>query len=980
MEQLKQLDKIKNLSAYEMIKGEYLSDLDSDGYILRHKKTGARVVLLSNEDNNKVFYIGFRTPPTDSTGVAHIIEHSVLCGSEKYPVKDPFIELAKGSLNTFLNAMTYPDKTVYPVASCNDQDFSNLVDVYLDAVFHPNIYHEEKIFKQEGWHYELESAESDLIINGVVYNEMKGAFSSPDDVVAREIFNNLFPDTSYGVESGGDPKVIPELTYENFLDFHSRYYHHSNSYIYLYGDLDMAEKLEYLDKEYLSKYDMLEIDSAVKKQKPFESTKYVSSSYPIAENESEKEHTYLVYSIAMDNNLDRDAYIAFEAIDYAICSAPGAPLKKALIDAGIGKDVYSEYDSGIMQPYFTITAKDTDIEKQEEFVNIVEKVLYEQANGGLDHVSVRASLNVSEFKYREADFGSYPRGLIVGLNAMDSWLYDDMQPFMHILANDTFAGLKDKIEDGYFEKLISDRLINNPHKIVLSVLPEKGLTTKTDNELAQKLKEYKESLSADEINKLVEETAELAKYQEAGDSEEALRCIPLLKREDLKKEAATFVNEEIIIGDTKALYHDIFTNGIAYIRFIFDMKNIPANYWVYLGALKSFMGLMDTENFSYMDLFNEMNLKTGGIAPATNTYIDDESRTDCTMTFEIKAKTLLDGIGDVVKLVREMAVGTDYSDKNRLLELVEETKSHIQSGMISAGHQLAVAEAAATISPIDATLNEMSGVPYLRLLEKISDDFDEEAPIVISKLNELTEMIFRPENLFIDYAGPKEGLSLLEEYLPELKKSLKTQPLTKNGGMVEPNFKKIGYTSASQVQYVARVGNYCEKGYEYNGALKALRVMMGYDYLWTNVRVRGGAYGCMCMFGQTGKSYFVSYRDPNLDRTVDVYENAAEYVRSFDADERTMTQYIIGAIADLDVPMTPSKKALYSLSAYMCNRKYESIQKERDELLNVTPEEIRKLADYIDAFMETGAYCVVGGEEKISESADTFDVIEPLFS
>lgn len=426
--------KIEEMTSYRLVEKKKIEDLNSMSYLLEHKKSGARIALLSNDDENKVFYIGFRTPPEDSTGVAHILEHSVLEGSRDFPVKDPFIELAKGSLNTFLNAMTYPDKTVYPVASCNDKDFQNLMHVYLDAVFYPNIYKEPKIFEQEGWHYEMESPEDELSINGVVYNEMKGAFSSPDDVLEREITNILFPDTPYSNESGGDPEAIPDLTYEQFLDFHRKYYHPSNSYIYLYGNMDMAEKLEYLDEAYLSHFDRITVDSEIGVQAPFEACAEAGKFYPITESEPEEDNTYLTYNIVVGDSLDRERYIAFQILDYALCSAPGAPLKQALLDKGIGKDIYSYYESGIRQSYFTIVAKNANLDRKAEFVECIEENLRSLSQKGIDKKALRAGLNFYEFRYREADFGSYPAGLMYGLQVLDSWLYDDAKPFIHIEA------------------------------------------------------------------------------------------------------------------------------------------------------------------------------------------------------------------------------------------------------------------------------------------------------------------------------------------------------------------------------------------------------------------------------------------------------------------------------------------------------------------------------------------------------------------
>lgn len=430
---------LKKPDAYELIEERRVEDLNSDGYLLRHRKSGARILLLSNDDNNKVFSVGFRTPPPDSTGVPHILEHSVLCGSKKYPVKDPFVELVKGSLNTFLNAMTYPDKTVYPVASCNDKDFKNLMNVYMDAVFYPNIYVHEEIFRQEGWHYELESPEDDLTINGVVYNEMKGAYSSPEDVLDREIYSSLYPDTAYALESGGDPDVIPSLTYEGFLDFHRKYYHPANSYIYLYGDMDMEERLIWLDEEYLSKFERIEIDSKVELQKPFEKTREIRKKYSVTEEETLENQTYLSYSTVIDTSLNREYYLAFQILEYALLEAPGAPLKQALLDKKIGKDIISSYENGIYQPFFSVIAKNANTSDKEAFLATIRETLEEIVKKGIDRKSLWAGINYFEFKYREADFGSYPKGLMYGLQAYDSWLYDEKQPFMHIEANDTFA-------------------------------------------------------------------------------------------------------------------------------------------------------------------------------------------------------------------------------------------------------------------------------------------------------------------------------------------------------------------------------------------------------------------------------------------------------------------------------------------------------------------------------------------------------------
>ena len=556
---------IRDLNQYEIIKDEDLQDVKCHGYLLKHKKSGAKLVLMEADDDNKVFSVGFRTPPEDSTGLPHILEHSVLCGSDHFPVKDPFVELVKGSLNTFLNAMTYPDKTMYPVASCNDKDFQNLMHVYMDAVFYPNIYKHEEIFRQEGWSYKLDSEDADLEYNGVVYNEMKGAFSSPEGVLDRVVLNELFPDTAYANESGGDPDVIPNLSYEQFLAFHKKYYHPSNSYIYLYGDMDMEEKLIWLDQEYLSKFDVAEIDSRIAYQEPFTKMKEVEMPYSVASEEPLEDNTFLSYNKVIGTSLDKELYVAFEILDYALLSAPGAPLKKALLEAGIGKDILGSYDNGVYQPIFSVVAKNANPEQKEEFVTLIEKLLTDMAEHGIDRKALEAGINYHEFQYREADYGRYPKGLMYGLQIMDSWLYDENEPFMHIQALDTFAFLKKQMNTGYFENLIREYLLDNEHGVIVTLKPERGRTARMDKELHDKLQAYKAGLSKEEIAELVERTKALEIYQSEPSDAEALATIPVLKREDISREIAPIYNEEMKLAGIPMVFHEIDTNGRYYV-------------------------------------------------------------------------------------------------------------------------------------------------------------------------------------------------------------------------------------------------------------------------------------------------------------------------------------------------------------------------------------------------------------------------------
>lgn len=970
--------RVEDLTSYEVIEKRTIADLNSESYLLRHKKSGARVALLSNDDENKVFYVGFRTTPEDSTGVAHILEHSVLCGSEKFPLKDPFVELVKGSLNTFLNAMTYPDKTVYPLASCNDADFKNLMTVYLDAVFYPNIHKEEKIFRQEGWHYELESAEDELTLNGVVYNEMKGAFSSPDDVLLREMLNSLYPDTTYGFESGGDPEVIPELSYEEFKEFHKKYYHPSNSYIYLYGNMDMAEQLDFIDKEYLSQFDVREVNSEVTIQPAFTETKRIVKEYPIGAEDKEEDNAYFAYNMAVADPLDKELNIAFQIIDYALCSAAGAPLKQALLDAGLGTEVYSRYDNGIKQPMFSIVSKNIDASKEAQFLDTIHKVLTEVVEKGFDKKALCAALNSYEFKYREADFGRYPKGLMYGLQMLDSWLYDDNAPFNHVEANATYAALRKKAEGNYFEELVKEYLIENTHKSMVVLLPKKGLTEKKDKELKEKLAQYKAGLSKEEIDKIVEDTKALKAYQEEPNKPEDLKKLPMLSRKDMKKEATTLVNEMRKIGNCDFLYHDLFTNGIGYLRLIFKLDSVPEELFPYIPVLTDTLSLLNTKNYGYADLYNEVNLKTGGMSVVNNVYgsIKDDNKT--VITLELKTKVLYENIPEAIRLMQEIVLTSDFTDKKRIKEILAEDKSRMQAQMTSAAHGVALNRALSGISKTAAFNEVLSGVTYYRLVEKLDANFDAEADALIEKMQALAKIIFRTENLMIDFTGSREEADKLATPVLAFADALYTEPV--KTGKYEPVLEKIkeGFKTPGQVQYVCRAGSFKNAGLSYTGALKVLKVMMGYDYLWGQVRVKGGAYGCMCLFARSGACYFVSYRDPNLKNTVEVYENAADYIAAFEADERTLTQFIIGAISELDTPMTPASKGLFSLTGYMVEMTDEAMQKERDELLATTAEDLRATAEHIRAFMAEDAFCVVGNAEKIEEAKDMFDRIENL--
>lgn len=981
---------IYDLTAYEVIRDKELSDLKSRGVLLKHQKSGARVLLMENDDENKVFAIGFRTPPSDSTGVPHIMEHSVLCGSREFPVKDPFVELVKGSLNTFLNAMTYPDKTVYPVASCNDKDFQNLMHVYMDAVFYPNIYQNDKTFRQEGWSYHLDDPDGELTLSGVVYNEMKGAFSSPEGVLDRVILNSLFPDTSYANESGGDPEVIPELTYEQFLDFHRKYYHPSNSYIYLYGDMDMEEKLRWLDEKYLSDFDQIEVDSEIRNQQPFTEMKEIVQEYSIASDENISDNTYLSYNKVIGTSLDEKLYLAFQILDYALLSAPGAPLKKALLDAGIGKDIMGSYDNGVYQPIFSVIAKNANIEQKKAFIRVIEDTLKNIAENGIDRKSLRAGINYHEFRFREADFGNYPRGLMYGLQLFDSWLYDEEKPFIHMEAIPTFEFLKSQVETGYFEELIRTYLLDNTHGSIVIIRPEQGRTARMDRELAEKLQSYKDSLSPEEIQKLVQDTKELEEYQEEESAPEDLEKIPVLHREDISREIAPICNDEKEIDGVKMIHHNVETNGIGYVTLMFDLSGIKEEKLPYVGILQSVLGIIDTTNYEYGELFNEINVHTGGIGTSLELYTDvtKVKEKDFRATFEIKGKALYPKMDVLLSMMREILMESKLDDEKRLKEILAMLKSRLQMSFLSSGHTTAALRSLSYTSPIAKFKDDTDGIGYYEVVKEIEEDFEGHKEELIRSLKAIAAKIFREDNMMISYTSAEEGLELMEKAFAAVGSRLSdaadagadadAADDVSGPCILHCRKRNEGFKTSSKVQYVARTGNFIDGGAEYTGALQILKVILSYDYLWQNIRVKGGAYGCMSNFNRIGEGYLISYRDPNLKKTMDVYEGVVDYLKNFNVSDRDMNKFIIGTISNIDRPMNPSAKGSRSMNLYMNRVTEEMIRTERAQILDADQADIRALAKVLEAMLKEHSLCVIGSEEKIEENKEMFMEVKTL--
>ena len=978
---------IVQLGAYEVEQINDLKELNGVGLVIRHTKTWARFSVVLNDDDNKVFAIGFRTPPTNSKGIQHIVEHTVLCGSKKYPSKDPFVELAKGSLNTFLNAMTYGDKTVYPIASCNDKDFRNLTDVYLDAVFNPNIYDREEIFKQEGWHYELESEDADITINGVVYNEMRGVYSSPDSVLANVINQKLYPDTVYSVDSGGDPDVIPSLTRQEYLDYHKDYYHPTNSYIYLYGNLDIVEQLKYIDEEYLSHYDFHKVPSEISLQTPFDKPVEYTVNYSVTDEEELEKNSILSYNVCVGRSTDKYMTEAMNILQFILIDSPGAPLKKKLVDCGICSDVESQYDSTMLQPMFTILAREADAADQQKFVQIIEDELRKYVEEGLDKKALVAAINNFEFRTKEANFGRFPKGLAIGLDSFECWLHDDNLAQEKLFTQEVYDYLRkgvnenilnpDDMSHGLFEELIKVWILNNNHKAFITAEPKVGLNTGKDAELAAKLAEYKKSLSDAEIKALIEDTAHLKAYQMEPSTPEELATIPLLSISDIDPKIRKIVNRETEVAGVKTIAHDIFTNGITYLDMLFQANDLTVEELPKAALLFELLKYVDTDDHSYNELSTEINLKTGGI----NFSLGCMNRSVGSLTYaQCKIKTFDANINDGIRIAQEIITKSHVTDKKRIKEIISEIKAAGKNSLVEGGHVTARMRAGSYISDVQKIMDSIDGIDYYRFIDSIDKNFDEIYENLAADLEKIYKKIFRVDSLILSYTSTQPE-NVMVNSIKELTASLSSEKY-ENCDSISPialEIKNEGFNTASKVQYVATAGDFTTAGLEYNGALNVLQIIFSYDYLWINVRVKGGAYGAMCDFTRSGYSFFTSYRDPNLAETYNIYKDAYKYVEEFDCSDRDMTKYIIGTIAKTDAPLTPSMEGSFSFSCYLAGITDEERQKSRDEILGANQKTIRGLVQYVKAISESGIICAVGGDEKINENKELFKETGKLY-
>lgn len=968
---IKRKEGLDNMKNYTVLQEQYLEDFKINAKLLKHNKSGARVVLMPCDDSNKVFSIAFKTAPIDNAGISHILEHSVLCGSDKYPLKEPFVELLKGSLNTFLNAFTFSDKTMYPVASKNDKDFKNLMSVYMDAVLHPQIYNHKEIFLQEGWRYEINSHDEPITINGVVYNEMKGAFSSADECLSNVISESLYPDNCYGFVSGGDPKYIPSLSYEKFLDFHKKLYHPSNSYIFLYGDADMDERLEWLDKEYLSKYDTLEIISKIDYQKPFSHPQETEAYYPIGKDEDDSNKYYYSYNVCYKDTLDAKTTIAVETLVNVLFNMPGAPVKEAIIKQNLGTEVYASYRSDYFQPMINIVVKGAAKDAKDRFISTIESTLKLIVENGIDKDTVISSLNFSDFKTREAKY-QMPKGLIYGINIMTSWLYDDNLPFLYGDTLKYYKELKEDATNGYFEKLIQDAILNNNHKSYVTLIPSKTYQKEQTKKLEEKLAAYKASLSEQEIDILIENNKKLKEYQQTLDTEEVLNTLPKLELSNINRDPDRLKIDETSISNIKYYYSNYNTNGIMYINYLFDVTNTSNEEAYYMSLLVDLFGYMSTAKYSYKDITNESNKYTGELSFRLEpvAVMDGSYK----LYFTTKFSCLKENLDKANKLVAEIIKNTKLDDKLRLKEILNELKGDLESSIVDRGNVFAVRRAKASFNKLGLLDEITSGISFYNFIADIVCNFDEKIDEVISKLKTISTKLFSKENMIIHLVGDESLNEAIKK--SNLIKEFEEKSKLDKEFIFESLKDKIAFQAPIDVNYVAYVGNIGKENV--NGSANVIKNVISNSYLWQEVRIKGGAYGCFMNVDRLGNYSFASYRDGNIKQTLEAYKNTLKFLEEYNPSASEFTKVKIGAIGSIDD--APHVEVLGSRALYMKLSKviYEDQKQSRHQLLDASLDDFKKFKIALKNSFKDAKFIVIGSDKLIEKDKDLFDEVENI--
>ncbi len=953
------------LHGFELLSEEHIEEINSMARLYRHLRTGARLLSLENDDENKVFGINFRTPPVDSTGVAHIMEHSVLCGSRKYPVKEPFVELIKGSLNTFLNAFTFPDKTCYPVASQNVQDFYNLIDVYLDAVLYPNL--TRHTFEQEGWHYELDSLEDAMAFKGVVFNEMKGAYSTPEEVLSQQSQSIVFPDNTYFQDSGGDPRVIPDLTYEAFKDFHQQYYHPSNAFIYFYGDDAPEKRLEIVDA-YLKDFDRVNVDSAVAMQPRYNQPRRAELSYEVTpEDESPK--AMLTVNWLLPDGANAEEKLAFSILNEILIGTPASPLRKALIDSGLGEDLTGRgVETSLAQMMFSVGMKGVQPADLEKVESLILDTLQQLAANGIDRDAVAAAMNTVEFALRENNTGSFPRGLAVMLRVLDSWLYD-RDPLALVRYDLPLSAIKAKLQAGrYFEQLIEKHLVKNAHRGTVVLLPDAELAQQREAAEQARLKSARDGLSAAELEAIVANTRQLKLLQETPDSPEALATIPVLKLDDLDRKTRTIPSVELSQGGVRLLHHDLFTNGIFYLDLGFDLHALPQELLPYVPLFARALLETGTAELDFVQLVQRIGRSTGGIYHTLFASSNPATRKASNWLF-LRGKTMIPQTGELLAILRDVLRTARLDDRERLRQMILEDKAGYESMLTDAGHRVVNSRIKAGLNEADWAAEQMSGVSQLFFLRSLVEKLDTDWPSVQAALEQIREGLVRQGNMLANVTLDAENWRTVEPQLRTFLDEFPAGSLAARDWQPAMPEKPEAITLPSQVNFVGKGLDLYQNGYRFHGSILVALQYLRSTWLWERVRVQGGAYGGMGAFDRFSLVFsLLSYRDPNLDKTLAIYDQTADFLRNLKLETAELSKSIIGTIGELDAYQLPDAKGYTAMTRYLLGVSDEERQRLRDEVLGATAEDFHALGEILAHMKERGSVAVLGSQQAVEAS------------
>lgn len=966
--------------AFNLIKEQNIPELNSVAKLYVHKRTGARLLSVINDDENKVFSINFRTTPKDSTGVPHILEHSVLNGSEKYPVKEPFVELLKGSLATFVNAFTFPDKTCYPVASQNIQDFYNLIDVYMDAVLHPLI--SEQTLMQEGWHYEIDDPNQPLTYKGVVFNEMKGAYSSPDGVLETRVIESLFPKHLYGVDSGGDPRYIPDLTYENFRNFWETYYHPSNSFIFFYGNDDPEKRLKLME-EYLKPYKKKKVKSVVPLAKPFKRPRKVEQFYDAGDDQDLEKKHYLTVNWKLPDTSDAVLNFSLRILGHILIGTPASPLKKALLDSGLGEDLAGiGMETELRHFIFSTGLKGTRKRHAKKIEKLIFDTLESLVRDGIDPDMVAASMNTVEFALRENNTGAYPVGIALMRRVLTTWIHDE-DPFKLLAFESPLNEIKQNLtsDPRYFEKLIQTHLLENVHRTILRLTPDPELGKRFDEDEKSRLDKIRESLNESQIAELVENTKKLKLRQETPDSQEALESLPVLKRGDLETQSKNIPIEVLDMQDAKVLYHDLFTNGIVYLDLGFDLHTLPKDLLPLAEIFGRALLETGTATEDYVKFSQRIGKSTGGIhADAVSTAAFGSNGT--VLKLFVRGKSTMSQASEMLNIIREALLTAKLDNRERLKQMVLEEKAGLESGLVPAGHRFVNMRLRSQFDESGWATDEMKGIGYLFSLRELANDIDKKWKSVLKKLETVRELLINRQALICNVTLDAENWKAFQPQFESFLSALPNRDVKLHDYAVQPTAKKEGLAIPAQVNYVGKGANLYDLGYQLDGSAEVILGYLRMTHLWEKIRVQGGAYGAFAAFDdRSGVLTFLSYRDPNITSTIDSYDKAAEYLKGLDASrlsENELTKAIIAAIGELDAYQLPDAKGYTSMMRYLTHRTDEMRQKTRDEVLSTNGEDFIAFGEVLEKVAQSNAVAVLGSQSAIEAANVGLDVTKVL--